>query len=57
MAVINVEGAAQGVPAVVQGLLLRRVRMVVSGLRAGTARAFGQESHGCGVEQAAILKG
>lgn len=57
MAAIDVEGAAQGVSELVQGFLLRGVRVVVFGLCAGTAGTLGKAGNGCGSEQVAILKG
>lgn len=57
MAATDVEGAAQRVPAMVQSVQLRRLRVVVSGLCVRAAGAFGKAGDGCGAEQAAILKG
>lgn len=57
MVAADVEGHLEGFAAVVQSLQLRRLRVVVSGLREGAARATGQTSNGRGAVQTAILKG
>lgn len=57
MAVIDVESFTQGVPAMVQGIQLRRLRVVVSGLCLRAAGTLGQTRNGRSAEQAALLKG